>query len=75
MRLTASEGSLLIAELCSLKGNILVAPPTVEQRRSVISAHERFLKKFEKRIFDLSSFPPILEVFNPLQRLFQKLFC
>jgi hypothetical protein len=63
MRLTASEGSLLIAELYSLKGNILVTPPTVEQGRSVISVHERFLGK---RIFNLSSFPPIIEVFSLL---------
>jgi hypothetical protein len=64
MHLNASEGSLLIAELCSLKGNILVAPPTVEQGRSVISVHERSLGK--KRIFNLSSFPPIIEVFSLL---------
>jgi hypothetical protein len=43
----------------TLKGNTLVAPPTVEQGSSGISVNEKFLKK----IFDLSSFPPILEVF------------
>jgi hypothetical protein len=42
MNFTASKGSLLIAELHSLKGNVLVTPLTVEQGRSVISAAERF---------------------------------
>jgi hypothetical protein len=66
MHLTASEGSLLIAELCSLKGKILVAPPTFEQGRSVISDHERSLEKKILKIFSLSSFPPVIEVFSLL---------